>query len=162
VIEAHGRRPPASCRLRIWSRWEVAFEVVSSGPYDSSDAQDGAPVVVNRGVLIRYRVMAYTTAVLLIVLVFVGIPLQVAAGKTDVVKVVGTLHGYLYLVYLGVAFDLTRKLRVPLGRMLLVLLAGTVPFCAFVAERKLTRLYDRTVTTPASVGASGIGDQTGR
>jgi integral membrane protein len=118
--------------------------------------------VVNRGVLIRYRVMAYTTAVLLIVLVFVGIPLQVAAGKTDVVKVVGTLHGYLYLVYLGVAFDLTRKLRVPLGRMLLVLLAGTVPFCAFVAERKLTRLYDRTVTTPASVGASGIGDQTGR
>ena len=46
--------------------------------------------------------------------------------------------------------------------MLLVLLAGTVPFCAFVAERKLTRLYDRTVTTPASVGASGIGDQTGR
>jgi hypothetical protein len=57
---------------------------------------------------------------------------------------VGTIHGYLYLVYLGVAFDLTRKLRVPLGRMLLVLLAGTVPFCAFVAERKLTKLYQRT------------------
>jgi integral membrane protein len=135
---------------------------VSRGPYDRSGAGGGDRVVVDHGVLIRYRVMAYTTAVLLIVLVFVGIPLQVAAGKTDVVKVVGTLHGYLYLVYLGVAFDLTRKLRVPLGWMLLVLLAGTVPFCAFVAERKLTRLYDRTVETPASAGSAVIGDQTGR
>ena len=135
---------------------------MSSVPYDSSGAHDGQPVVVNRGTLIRYRVMAYTTAVLLIVLVFVGIPLQVAAGNTDVVKVVGTLHGYLYLVYLGVAFDLTRKLRVPFGWMLLVLLAGTVPFCAFVAERKLTGLYERTVTTPATVGTAVIGDQTGR
>jgi integral membrane protein len=89
--------------------------------------------------------MAYTTAVLLIVLVFVGIPLQVWGGDAIVARVVGTIHGYLYLVYLVVAFDLTRKLRVPLGWMLLVLLAGTVPFCAFVAERKLTKLYDRSV-----------------
>ena len=100
--------------------------------------------MVNHRVLVRYRVMAYTTAVLLIVLVFVGIPLQVWAGNAIVARVVGTLHGYLYLVYLAVAFDLTRKLRVPLGWMLLVLLAGTIPFCAFVAERKLTKLYDRT------------------
>ncbi len=77
-------------------------------------------------------------------------------------KVVGTIHGYLYLVYLGVAFDLTRKFRVPLGWMLLVLLAGTVPFCAFVAERKLTKLYDRTVAATPEPGVVGAGDQTGR
>jgi integral membrane protein len=117
--------------------------------------------VVNRRVLIRYRVMAYTTAVLLIILVFVAIPLQFAAGQPDVAKVVGTLHGYLYLVYLGVAFDLTRKMRIPLGWMLLVLLAGTVPFCAFVAERKLTKLYDRSVDRTPTVGAFPTVDQTG-
>jgi integral membrane protein len=115
--------------------------------------------VVARRVLIRYRVMAYTTAVLLIVLVFVGIPLQVFAGQPDVVKVVGTLHGYLYLVYLWVALDLTRKLRVPLGPMLLVLLAGTVPFCAFVAERWLTRRYERSAGPAPDVA---VVDQTGR
>jgi integral membrane protein len=114
---------------------------------DSMPDGNGATLVVAHGVLVRYRVMAYTTAVLLIVLVFVGIPLQAAAGKDQVARIVGTIHGYLYLVYLGVAFDLTRKLRVPLGRMLLVLLAGTVPFCAFVAERKLTKLYRRTVVS---------------
>jgi integral membrane protein len=118
-------------------------------------------VVVNRRVLVRYRVMAYTTAVLLIILVFVAIPLQVA-GKPEAVKVVGTLHGYLYLVYLGVALDLTRKLRVPLGWMLLVLLAGTVPFAAFVAERKLTKYYERTVVSDPAGGTVLSGDQTGR
>jgi integral membrane protein len=94
-----------------------------------------------RRALTRYRVLAYTTAVLLIVLVFVGIPLQLAAGKPEVVNVVGTMHGFLYIVYLVTAFDLTLRLRVPKWQMALVLLAGTVPFCAFIAERKMSRRY---------------------
>src|SRR5579863_5462440 len=96
---------------------------------------------LSRGFLVRYRVMAFTTATLLIVLVFVGIPLQIAAGRPDVVNVVGTIHGFLYLVYLVVAFQLARRLTLPKWQMALVLVAGTVPFCAFVAERKLTRRF---------------------
>ena len=103
------------------------------------------PRPADRRVLARYRVLAYTTAVLLIVLVFVGVPLQVWAHDLWVVRIVGTMHGYLYLVYLVVAFEFTRRLRVPLGWMILALLAGTIPFCAIVAERLLTRRYDRMV-----------------
>jgi integral membrane protein len=117
---------------------------------------------VDHGVLVRYRVMAYTTAVLLIVLVFAGLPLQWWAHDSGVARVVGTIHGYLYLVYLAVAFDLTRKLHVPLFRMILVLLAGTVPFCAIVAERKLTKLYDRSAVPGADVGAGTAGGADGR
>jgi integral membrane protein len=95
-----------------------------------------------RKLLARYRVMAFTTAILLIILVFVGIPLQFAAGQPGVANVVGTMHGFLYLVYLYTAFALTRALAVKKGPMLLVLLAGTVPFCAFVAERKMTRRFE--------------------
>jgi integral membrane protein len=97
---------------------------------------------VGRGLLVRYRVMAFATATLLIIIVFVGIPLQFAAGRPEVVNDVGTIHGFLYLVYLYVAFQLTRKLRIPRWQMALVLLAGTVPFCAFIAERKMTRKFD--------------------
>jgi integral membrane protein len=113
----------------------------------------------SRRLMVAYRVMALTTAVLLIILVFVGIPLQVAAGRPQVVNVVGTTHGFLYIVYLVVAFALTWRLRVPKGRMLLVLLAGTVPFCGFVAERKMTRRFE--VATGASSGSAGVrGEQT--
>jgi integral membrane protein len=86
--------------------------------------------------------MAFTTATLLIILVFAGIPLQFAAGRPEVANVVGTMHGFLYLVYLYTAFALTRALAVKRGQMALVLLAGTVPFCAFVAERKMTRRFE--------------------
>ena len=58
-----------------------------------------------------------------------------------------------YLVYLAVAFDITRKLHVRLGWTLLVLLAGTVPFCGFVAENKMTKLFDR-VALP--VGSAAV------
>ncbi|HMK62353.1 MAG TPA: DUF3817 domain-containing protein [Acidimicrobiales bacterium] len=116
----------------------------------AADQYRGAPVdrflrdnPADARALMRYRVLAYTTAVLLVVLVFAGIPLQLWAHDLWVVRIVGTMHGYLYLVYLLVAFHLTRRLRVPLVWMVLVLLAGTVPFCAIVAERLLTRRFLR-------------------
>ena len=100
--------------------------------------------------LLEYRVMAYVTATLLVILVFAGVPLQVAFGHPGVANDVGTVHGFLYLVDLYVAFRLTRKLRLPLIPMLLGLLAGTVPFCMLVAERKLTKLYYQAIRAPAS------------
>jgi integral membrane protein len=104
--------------------------------------------VIEYRLLLEYRVMAYVTATLLVILVFAGVPLQVAFGHPGVANDVGTVHGFLYLVYLYVAFRLTRKLRLPLVPMLLVLLAGTVPFCMLVAERYLTRLYHQAVGAP--------------
>lgn len=113
-----------------------------------------SPEAASRGVLVRYRVMAFVTATLLIILVFAGIPLQIWAHRTGVVNVVGTMHGFLYIVYLVTAFSLTRRLGIPKWQMLLVLLAGTVPFCAFVAERKLTHRFEAAYG--AAPGASGV------
>jgi hypothetical protein len=48
------------------------------------------------------------------------------------------VHGYLYLVYVVVAVDLWFRARLPIGRTVLVVLAGTVPFMSFVAERWVT------------------------
>lgn len=89
--------------------------------------------------------MAFVTAVLLIVLVFAGIPLQVAAHTARVVNDVGTVHGVLYIIYLITAYSLVRRLSIPRWKAFLVLLAGTVPICAFVAERKMTHRFDEVV-----------------
>jgi integral membrane protein len=102
-----------------------------------------ATIAANHRALIRYRVMAYITGVLLIFLVFVGVPLQAAGITPLVAKIVGTCHGFLFIVYLIAATDLTIRLRVPVGRMILVLLAGTIPFAAFYAERRLTQFCER-------------------
>jgi integral membrane protein len=89
----------------------------------------------------RYRVMAYITGTVLIVLCFVGIPLQVAAGNDVIVNDVGTLHGILYIIYLVTAYLLARRLRLSIGPTILMLAAGTIPVLTFVVERWVTRKY---------------------
>ncbi|MEU7619383.1 DUF3817 domain-containing protein [Micromonospora rifamycinica] len=91
------------------------------------------------GALTRYRVIAWIVGVALAVLVLIGMPLKYVFDEPLVVAVVGTAHGWLYLLYLAATFDLGRRVDWPLKRMLLVMLAGTVPFVSFVAERKVTR-----------------------
>ena len=94
-----------------------------------------------KSALIRYRVIAWVVGVLLVVLTLVGMPLKDAAGDDTVVALVGPIHGFAYMVYLVLAADLARRARWPLGRTVLVLLAGTVPFVSFVAERIVTRSF---------------------
>jgi len=93
-----------------------------------------------RGTVLRYRVMAYVTGVVLVVLCFAGIPLQIA-GHPALVNVVGTVHGVLYIVYLITAALLAWKLRLPLLPTIVLLLAGTIPILTFVVERWMTRRY---------------------
>jgi integral membrane protein len=102
--------------------------------------------------LTRYRVMAWVVGVLLLVLVFVAMPLKYLADSPQLVSVVGMLHGFLYMVYLVAAFDLSIRARWRLWRTLIILLAGTVPVMSFVAEHYVTGwIRESTATQPASV-----------
>jgi integral membrane protein len=92
---------------------------------------------VTRGALLRYRVMAWVTGVMLLLLVLVAMPLKYVGDDPTMVSVVGVLHGWLYVAYLATAFQLAYQLRWGPRRAVLVLLAGTVPFASFVAERSV-------------------------
>ena len=94
-----------------------------------------------RAAALRYRVMAYITGVLIIVVCFVGIPLQVADHNTFIVNDIGTVHGFLYIVYIVVAYILAQKLKMKMGPTVLLLLAGTVPVMTFFVERWMMRKY---------------------
>ena len=90
--------------------------------------------------VLRYRVMAYVTGVVLVVLCFVGIPLQVA-GHPAVANDVGVVHGILYIIYLAAAWLLSRKLRLDVRPTVIMLLAGTIPVVTFIVERWVTRTF---------------------
>lgn len=107
-----------------------------------------------RAAALRYRVMAYITGVLIIVVCFAGIPLQVWAHNTVIVNYVGTVHGYLYILYVVFAFLLSLKLKMRLSpRLLLLLLAGTIPVLTFVVERWMQRAYIRPALAAEAAGA---------
>ncbi|KOU59679.1 membrane protein [Streptomyces sp. MMG1533] len=96
---------------------------------------------MKKSVLTRYRVMAYVTGVLLVLLTFGVIAkyLLDMDGADGFTRVVGIAHGWLYVVYLVFAFDLGSKAKWPVSKQLWVLLAGTIPTAAFFVERKVSR-----------------------
>jgi integral membrane protein len=102
----------------------------------------------------RYRVIAWVVGVGLLVLVFVAVPLKYFADTPALVEVVGPIHGFLYVIYLLCSLDLAFRTRWNLLRTLLVMLAGTVPFLSFVAERKVTANVTAVMAT-ASPAAAG-------
>ena len=91
--------------------------------------------------VLRYRVMAFITGVLIIIVVFIGIPLQIWGHNTIITNQVATVHGVLYLVYIVFAFILASKLHMKPKPTVVLLLAGTVPVMTFVVERWMTRAY---------------------
>ena len=113
-----------------------------------------------RAAALRYRVMAYITGVLIIVVCFVGIPMQLAAHNTWIVNNVGTVHGFLYIVYIVFAYILAQKLKMKTGPTLLLLLAGTVGGRGLRGEvmllrsgHRLTGCCDGGASSAASAGA---------
>lgn len=96
----------------------------------------------------RYRVLANVVGAFLLLLC-VGVIVKYGPPRNDaIVSIVGPIHGFLYMVYLATAFDLYRRTRWPLGRMVAMVAAGLVPFLAFVTERRIVREL-RPPTEPA-------------
>ena len=115
-----------------------------------------------KAALLRYQVMATIVGVLLVVLILVGVPLANFDGTSmwhvipstptiwlegstadqvgeAITGILGTLHGWLYMIFLVVAFLLARREGWGPGFTLTTLALGTVPILSFWAERRATR-----------------------
>lgn len=101
-----------------------------------------------RGALTRYRVMAWVTGSMLLLLCAEMLLKYVFhAGGVDAQghpePVIGSwvayAHGWIYVVYLATVADLWSKMRWSLGRLVAMAAAGVVPVMSFVLERRVHR-----------------------
>jgi integral membrane protein len=107
------------------------------------------------GALTRFRVMAFVTGFVLLagtialILKWSGVKhMEPGTG------ILWLFHGYLYLIYVITVAMLGVKLRWPLARFALVMLAGTIPTMSFVAEHFVTRAA-RSAASAGTVAAPG-------
>lgn len=105
------------------------------------------------GALTRFRVIAYVVGVCLLLLT-VGVVLRYGFGYPTLSQTVSPIHGFLYMLYLVAVFDLGRRVDWSLKRMVGVMLAGTVPFLSFYAERVVTRRWVPGPGDPALGGST--------
>ncbi|MGU3294172.1 DUF3817 domain-containing protein [Williamsia sp. M5A3_1d] len=108
-----------------------------SSPQQSVTAKPTAEPTRIKNALLRYRVMAWITGLWLLLLV-VELVLKYAFD-VDSLDFVPVVHGWVYVVYLAMAIDLAIKVRWPVGKTVLTLIAGTIPFLSFYFEHIRTR-----------------------
>ena len=105
-----------------------------------------------RSAFVRYRIMAFVTGGMLLLLtleIVLKYVFQVAgvdeAGSPR--PVIGSwiafVHGWIYVVYLVTVFDLWSRMRWGVGRILGLVAAGVVPVLSFVLEPRAARWVDR-------------------
>lgn len=115
-----------------------------------------------KSALLRYRVMANIVGVLLVVLILIGVPLANFDGTSMwgifdstpawwaqgtqahdigewITGVLGVAHGWLYMIFLVMAFALSRRAGWTAGFTAVTLLCGTVPILSFWAEHRATK-----------------------
>ena len=83
-----------------------------------------------------YRVMSYVVGTALLILC-VGIVLRYGYDRPSLEKVVGPLHGALYIVYLAAVVNLASKAKLGVGKIVAMVFAGFVPFLAFYVEHRV-------------------------
>ena len=90
-----------------------------------------------------YRTMAYVTGTMLCRPVLRLHPAADLGPQQVPVDIVGTLHGILYIIYIVVAFAMTRAVRMKVASpgTIIVLAAGTIPILTFIVERWVSRTY---------------------
>lgn len=107
----------------------------------------------DRAKLRFFQVMAFVVGVGLLVLV-TGMVLKYSPLKNDVLDWWAMPHGFIYMIYLAAVAVLGFALRWSLGRMVLVMLAGCVPFLSFWVEQKMSRIALAEIEAKESHSAS--------
>jgi integral membrane protein len=83
--------------------------------------------------------VAFLEGLSFVLLLFVAMPLKYWAGFPIAVRIVGMVHGLLFLAFLWALFRVALEREWPQPRWGLALLSSLVPFGTFVFDRSLKR-----------------------
>ena len=99
-----------------------------------------------RKALAFFRVMAFAAGTALFILVVIII-INGGFGRGGLSAAWSPIHGLIYFVYVISIANLGFKVGWSLSKMVLVMLAGVVPFLSFWAERKVAAEVEARLAT---------------
>ena len=85
------------------------------------------------------RLVALLEGTSFLVLLFIAMPLKYLAGLPLAVRVAGSVHGALFLLFMAALYRAGSERRWPLRRWLIAFVASIVPFGTFLFDRSLRR-----------------------
>jgi integral membrane protein len=82
----------------------------------------------------RLRITGFLEGLSFVLLLGIAMPLKYMMGLPQAVRLIGMLHGILFILYIILSVHVTLILRWPLRRMLFLWLASVVPLGTFYAD----------------------------
>lgn len=90
--------------------------------------------------LARLRAVGMMEGASFLVLLGIAMPLKYLAGYPQMVRVVGMIHGLLFMLFVAAVLQVSVQMRWPLRRVLAALAASVLPFGPFVFDAHLRRV----------------------
>lgn len=90
------------------------------------------------------RSVALLEAVSFLLLLFIAMPLKYGLGMPMAVKIMGSVHGGLFVLFCFALWRVLMTTNWPLGRAALVFIASLVPFMPFIIDRRMREWAEET------------------
>lgn len=87
--------------------------------------------------LSRLRVIGDIEGVSYLLLLGIAMPLKYLAGMPQAVRIVGSIHGFLFVAFMAALVHVWWKKRWSLGRVAAAFLASFIPFGTFVLSKRI-------------------------
>ena len=87
----------------------------------------------------RFRLIGLTEGASFLLLLLVAMPLKYMAGFSQPVKIMGWIHGLLFILYIISLINVKFSLRWPLMRVFVAFLASLIPFGTFILDAQLRK-----------------------
>lgn len=85
----------------------------------------------------RLRLLGIIEGISLLVLLIIAMPLKYVAGKPDAVKIVGWIHGLLFILFMIAVLVVAIQRRWKFITLLMAFLAAFFPFGTFIFDARL-------------------------
>lgn len=86
-----------------------------------------------------FRMIALAEGISFLTLLFIAMPMKYFMGMPEIVRVVGSIHGGLFVFYVGLLAMLHFRQRWSFSFSLYALLASVIPFGTFMLDKQLRK-----------------------
>lgn len=84
----------------------------------------------------RFRIIGFMEGISYLILLFIAVPLKYMWGQPAAVRAFGSVHGFLFVLYILYVFLCKIKYRWSVMKMFILLAISVIPFGNFYADRK--------------------------
>ena len=95
----------------------------------------------------QLRLIAFLEGTSFLALLFIAMPLKYLASLPLAVRIVGSVHGVLFLVFMAALYRAGSERRWPLRRWLIAFVSSVVPFGTFIFDGSLRREIAQSIAS---------------